>query len=377
MSTSASGSVASLCAVAAPFSSSASTSYSKSSSAQRFSKLRSFALERRLQRSARAHEESQAAVPFHFTRSQSPSRTTSLSMPSPSSQVKHLQSRAPARGARCPALAHAATVTRLPQCAQAVPGPFAAGAPSSEEEEEEEEEAAVEAPPTPVVAPPLAPVAPSSVKYQYYQTPTHVTITVLAKGITAETAEIVIEDKSLVVRVVIGGFEMTVINGELYDPVVKDKASVKFLSTKVEIKLPKKEAFNWNELLIGACIGDDPAKRAHPPPRTTSAGATATATPYSSKRDWRRLEKDCEAELAAEAPEGEEALNKLFQDIYGKATPETRRAMNKSFQTSGGTVLSTNWGEVGTTNYEEERQAPAGMEWKTWEGAKLPQKEDN
>jgi len=215
-----------------------------------------------------------------------------------------------------------------------------------EEEEEEEEEAAVEAPPTPVVAPPLAPVAPSSVKYQYYQTPTHVTITVLAKGITAETAEIVIEDKSLVVRVVIGGFEMTVINGELYDPVVKDKASVKFLSTKVEIKLPKKEAFNWNELLIGACIGDDPAKRAHPPPRTTSAGATATATPYSSKRDWRRLEKDCEAELAAEAPEGEEALNKLFQDIYGKATPETRRAMNKSFQTSGGTVLSTNWGEV-------------------------------
>ena len=40
-------------------------------------------------------------------------------------------------------------------------------------------------------------------------------------------------------------------------------------------------------------------------------------------------------------------------------------------------MLSTNWSEVGTTDYEEERQAPSGMEWKTWEGKKLPQKDDD
>ena len=53
-----------------------------------------------------------------------------------------------------------------------------------------------------------------------------------------------------------------------------------------------------------------------------------------------------------------------LKKIYGEGSDEVKRAMNKSFVESGGTVLSTNWGEVGKKKVE--CKPPDGMEFKKY-----------
>jgi suppressor of G2 allele of SKP1 len=61
---------------------------------------------------------------------------------------------------------------------------------------------------------------------------------------------------------------------------------------------------------------------------------------------------------------GDSTLNSFFQKIYGDADEDTKRAMMKSYSESGGTTLSTNWGEVKQGKVEV--KPPAGSEWKKW-----------
>lgn len=206
----------------------------------------------------------------------------------------------------------------------------------------------------------------SEIQYQYYQGDETITITILAKDVAESETEFDIQPGSL--RAAIK--HITVINKRLYAEVIPDECRVKIGKKTVEIVLKKRQAGTWPSIEGSGVQSFQESKRLLQPNRAPDA---SRSRPYASTRDWDNVGKQISDELDADKPEGEEALQALFKDIYSKADEDTRRAMNKSFQTSGGTVLSTNWKEVNTKNYEEERQAPKGMEWRSYEGDKLKQ----
>jgi len=199
------------------------------------------------------------------------------------------------------------------------------------------------------------------VKREWYQSNTHVFITLFAKGVQEESCRVDFQEKEVSVVFPLPGSsnEEYQLNLDLYDSVDPAGCKVEVTKVKVEVTLQKKNAsIQWKDLERK----DEVAVQEIPPDQP------AYPTSNKAKRDWSQIDREIEAELKNEKPDGDQALNKLFQQIYERADPDTRRAMNKSFQTSGGTVLSTNWGEVASNDYEgkDRPTPPDGQEWRDW-----------
>jgi suppressor of G2 allele of SKP1 len=213
---------------------------------------------------------------------------------------------------------------------------------------------------------------PTMPKYQYYQSDTIMTIAILEPNVQQDDMQVTFAPKHLTVKLRKGGVDFTILNGTLFDRVDVERCKTRILDEKILIKLRKTTPHEWHELM-GKHDEQDEATIVS----TEDVPLMDADKPraYASHRDWDAIERNLKLQESQEKPEGEEAMNRLFQDIYGKADENTRRAMVKSYQTSGGTVLSTNWDEVAKKDYEKERTAPEGMEWKTWGGDKLGQKD--
>lgn len=78
---------------------------------------------------------------------------------------------------------------------------------------------------------------------------------------------------------------------------------------------------------------------------------TVPKYPSSSrlKHNWEDFDKSISKADAGGEPE---TPDDFFRKLYAGAGDDTRRAMMKSFIESGGTVLSTNWDEVGSKKVE-------------------------
>ncbi|XP_051163091.1 protein SGT1 homolog [Leptopilina boulardi] len=199
------------------------------------------------------------------------------------------------------------------------------------------------------------------IRHDWYQTETHVFINILTKN--AENVKVHTSEIALSVSTKLPNGNDYSLELDLAHHIVPDQSSHKVLASKIEIKLKKRDGHRWTNLEGNA---EESIAILPIPDVILQSDNKAPKYPTSSKKvhDWDKMEKEIEKQEAAENPEGEAALNELFQKIYGNGSDEVKRAMNKSFQESGGTVLSTNWNEVGRGKVD--KKPPEGMEWKNW-----------
>jgi suppressor of G2 allele of SKP1 len=227
--------------------------------------------------------------------------------------------------------------------------------------------------PTPAAAPkPVAPTPANKIKDDWYQNNETVTVNILAKGAPKDNVTVDFDKDSLSVSFPIAGssseYNYTV--EPLYAAIDPAQSSFRVTPNKVEIVMKKAASgVKWHklegdrEVEAAADTEDKPSIPSHVLTGKPTQ-ETAPAYPTSSKsgaKNWDKMvldDLDDKDEI-----EGDETSH-FFKKLYKDASAEQQRAMMKSYQESGGTVLSTDWSNVGAKTITPE--PPEGMEAKKY-----------
>ncbi|EEQ28939.1 Cochaperone protein [Microsporum canis] len=279
-------------------------------------------------------------------------------------------------------------------CAQIQDGVVTSSAKSNEQPSsttQANEDLATEAKPAQMSkTPPAAPLpsnTPSRTRHEWYQSNDSVVITIYAKGIPKDKADVDIQETSFSITFPLpSGSEFSFVLDPLFAPVDPSSSKFNIMSTKVEVTLRKQSAGRKWATLEGNASQDEKIS----PSETTALQDTsnlqnrpittekAPVYPTSSKsgpKDWDKVVSNIQKkEKKAKKKKGDgdsngneedegdsdlsdygsgDTVDSFFKKLYANSDPDTRRAMTKSFYESNGTALNTNWSEVGKGKVKE------------------------
>ncbi|KAH8731753.1 hypothetical protein GQ44DRAFT_697984 [Phaeosphaeriaceae sp. PMI808] len=255
-----------------------------------------------------------------------------------------------------------ATIKKVPDVE--LPSTPVAPASKSTESNTADKANAVEAPK------PVIPTPANKIKHDWYQSAESVTVNILAKGAPKDTTVVEFEKDTLSVSFPIAGSasDFNFSADPLYASIDPAQSKFRVTPNKVEITLKKAAAgVKWHNLEGDRQIETADENKTTIPSHILigkSAHESAPAYPTSSKsgaKNWDKLAKEDLDDK--DEVEGDETSH-FFKKLYKDATAEQQRAMMKSYQESGGTVLSTDWSNVGGKTVVPE--PPEGMEAKKY-----------
>ncbi|UZJ53200.1 hypothetical protein CBS101457_002520 [Exobasidium rhododendri] len=191
-------------------------------------------------------------------------------------------------------------------------------------------------------------------RHDFYQTDSAVHISVYVKGCKAEDVDVRFTEHSLEMTILSSPSPTVLQIVPLYASVDPDASSFKVLGSKIEVSLRKVSVgVQWRSLQ-----GEEGAPTTVVPSTNTniaSSSTTSSAAPRARSK-WDSFKAEDEHGKIEE----EAGVDDFFKKLYADADDDTRKAMMKSYQESGGTALSTNWGEV--KKGKVETKPPEGME---------------